>query len=151
MSKHRRKKVYNNENNSVYQGSNPISNNPFGINPRQLLGMLGSNFNMNGLGNLLSNMNMEGFNLNSMGANSTNTTNNNNNSNGNSDNMGYESSNHNNTSDTYLDLENDIKGVDNKNIEMLVALKSIVEPSRIKFIERVIELYKNGLFDEKDK
>ena len=147
MSKHKRKNRYNDgDNNSLHQGSNPILNNPFGINPRQLLGMLGSNFNMNGLGNLLSTMNMEGFNMNSMGGNS-----NIDNNKATSDDQNNKNSSQNNPSDSYSDLENNIEGIDHRNIEMLVALKSIVEPSRIKFIDRVIELYKDGVFEENNK
>ncbi|MFQ6999882.1 MAG: hypothetical protein ACLRRH_00775 [Clostridium sp.] len=40
-------------------------NNPFGINPQQLLNMFGGNMDMNKLGNILSSMNREGFNINS--------------------------------------------------------------------------------------
>lgn len=149
MSKHRRKNRYNDiDNNSLNQGSNPILNNPFGINSRQLLGMLGSNFNMNGLGNLLSNMNMEGFNLNTMGGNPNPNINNNKNYKAASDNQVNKQD---NPSGSELDLENSIQGIDDRNIEMLIALKSIVEPSRIKFIDRVIESYKNGLFEENNK
>ena len=59
------------------QGFGANSNNrfPFGINPQQLLGMLGGNFDMNRLGSILNSMNMEGFDLNSMNQQMNNNNN----------------------------------------------------------------------------
>lgn len=45
MSKHRKREKYNSE----QQRYGPVYNNPFGINPQQLISMLGGN--MNGIGN----------------------------------------------------------------------------------------------------
>ena len=139
MSKHKHKIPYNEKYcNTCKNGNNPISNNIFGINPSQLLGMLGGNFNMNGLGSLLANMNKEGFNLNSMGANPNVV-----NKNGNKENINNKSKVDNNTKS-----ESDDKIDKDKNIEMLIALKSIVDPDRIIFIDRLIELYESDVPEE---
>jgi hypothetical protein len=146
MSKHKRKNRYNDrENNSIHQVNNPILNNPFGINPKQLLGMLGANFNMNGLGSLLSSMNMDGFNFNSMPSNSR------------KENNSYKApeeniSNKDNTknkktkSDNNLEAKSEI--IDDDNIEMLIALRTIVDSSRRDFVDKIIKLYESGLFEE---
>ena len=55
MAKHRKREKYNSE----QQRYGPVYNNPFGINPQQLISMLGGN--MNGIGNILSSMNRNGF------------------------------------------------------------------------------------------
>ena len=100
MSKHRHRDRYNDSRNmNSKQGYGPINNNPFGISPQQLLSLLGSNFNMNGIGNILSNMNMDGFDFNSianqMGSNNPgnlgNMNNNMNNNMGNMNPMNHES------------------------------------------------------------
>ena len=64
--KHREKTTSNrnNMNNGMNMRNNSM-NNPFGINPQQLLNMFGGNMDMNKLGNILSSMNREGFNINS--------------------------------------------------------------------------------------
>lgn len=59
MAKHRRREqepVRNNNNNT----NNNINNNPFGIDPMQLMNLLGGNFDMN---SMLKSMNTNGFNL----------------------------------------------------------------------------------------
>ena len=43
------------------------NNNPFGIDPMQLLGLLGGNFDMRNMSNMLASMNTNGFNLNNLG------------------------------------------------------------------------------------
>ena len=63
MAKHRRKNresdaVYNNIDNNMN-----MSPNPFGIDPFQLMNLLGGNVDMNSIGNMLSSMNTNGFNL----------------------------------------------------------------------------------------
>ncbi len=123
MSKHKnRSKVQRNVNNNM-----PINNNPFGINPNQLLSLLGNNFNMNGLGSILNSMNMNGFDFNSM--NNINKNNNNNN----------------NTT-----VEN-VLSFNDEDIQLIVYLKSIVDPKRVPFLDKIIELYDNGVFEEKEE
>ncbi len=62
MAKHRRKNheaaVYNNTDNNMN-----MSQNPFGIDPFQLINLFGGNVDMNSIGNMLSSMNTNGFNL----------------------------------------------------------------------------------------
>lgn len=59
MAKHRRREqepTRNNNNNA----NNNVNNNPFGIDPMQLMNLLGGNFDMN---SMLKSMNTNGFNL----------------------------------------------------------------------------------------
>jgi len=144
MSKHKRKNRYNDMgNNSMHQENNPILNNPFGINPKQLLGMLGANFNMNGLGNLLSSMNMDGFNFNSMQGNSRKE---NNSYKAPEENIINKDNSKKSKSDNNLERKSEV--IEDDNIEMLIALRTIVNPSRIDFIDKIIKLYESGLFEE---
>lgn len=165
MSKrrHRSRESNNMGSNQNYAGN---SNNrfPFGINPQQLLSMLGGNFDMNKLGNMLNSMNMNGFDLNSMNQqmnwmNNSNTQPNTNNSN---NNFNFESMmnamNGNNTSGTNMNTNNekvyeknddiDIDEIDDENIQILMSLRRIVDPSKVQFVDRIIELYNNGAFKE---
>ena len=70
MAKHRRREQESsiNENmNRNMMNSNNNNNNPFGIDPMQLLGLLGGNFDMRNMSNMLASMNTNGFNLNNLG------------------------------------------------------------------------------------
>ena len=62
MAKHRRREqepsMNDNINNNNMMNSN---NNPFGIDPMQLLGLLGGNFDMRNMSNMLASMNTNGF------------------------------------------------------------------------------------------
>lgn len=65
MSKKRHKhRVADNNGNNF--NKNNQNNNPFGINPAQLMSLLGGNMDMSQIGNLLSSMNTEGFDLNNL-------------------------------------------------------------------------------------
>ena len=119
MSKHRKREKYNSE----QQRYGPVYNNPFGINPQQLISMLGGN--MNGIGNILSSMNRKGFDFNSM----------NNNINQNNSFKKHDNDN----------IEDEEENRD-ENIEMMLSLRKIIDPQKIEFIDKVIECYKNGLF-----
>ena len=123
MSKHRKREKYNSE----QQRYGPVYNNPFGINPQQLISMLGGN--MNGIGNILSSMNRNGFDFNSMNNNMNNNKNQNN-----------SFKKHNNDN-----IEDEEESRD-ENIEMMLSLRKIIDPQKIEFIDKVIECYKNGLF-----
>jgi predicted transcriptional regulator YheO len=114
-----------------------MNNNPFGINPQQLLSMLGGNMDMSGLGNLLSAMNKNGFDLNSL-----------NNFNGTSNNPINDKSNptpHKEKSDESENLES----TEDDNIQFLESLRKIVDINKIDFIDRIIELYNKGVFKDK--
>ena len=120
---HRKREKYNSE----QQRYGPVYNNPFGINPQQLISMLGGN--MNGIGNILSSMNRNGFDFNSMNNNMNNNINQNN-----------SFKKHNNDN-----IEDEEESRD-ENIEMMLSLRKIIDPQKIEFIDKVIECYKNGLF-----
>ena len=156
---------------------------PFGIDPMQLMGLFGGNFDVNNMGNMLSSMNTNGFNLGNLGNLGSiaqmmglnldnnflqgNTTNFGNDFSKNmhqsgSQNMNSYSSTANPNSSSSKSSEtsnldkNNRKSTNNKNIKedddvnlnFLIALKSYVHPDRIKFIDKVIEAYKNGEFKE---
>lgn len=167
MSKHKHKNrnIYNrmNRNQSGPNNYGPINNNPFGINPQQLLSILGGNFNMNGLGNILSSMNMDGFDLNSMsnlmGMNSDFSPNNGfNNRNENNDlkDKDNKPNNESITIDKEIDegeekieqirFENlDENKKNNEDIQLLIALRDIVDPKRVEFLNKIIDMYDKGL------
>ena len=152
-------------------------NMPFGIDPMQLMGLFGGNFDMNNMGNMLSSMNTNGFNLGNLGnlgsiAQMMGLNLDNNFPQGNMTNVSNDisktmhqsggqnmSSNTNNTnskvSETSNSEKNNKKTAYNKNVKeddinlnFLLALKSHVHPDRIEFIDRIIEAYKNGEFKE---
>lgn len=167
--------------NDTATNSNDINSNvnnksiPFGIDPMQLMGLLGGNFDINNMGNMLSSMNTNGFNLGNLGSiaqmmginldnsfsqgNMTNpnndfnknirTNNNQNNQkkqNNNASQKGtvsqsVDKSNKNNTDEKEAN-ESDV------NLTFLMALKSYVHPDRIKFIDKIIEAYRNGEFKD---
>lgn len=177
---------------SRIEAPNNNSTLPFGINPSQLMNMLGGNFDMSQIGNMLSNMKMDGLDLNSFNLGQGNnknsqsqmgTTNNMgnmmNNMNGGlggldfglfqnmMNNLGIntgmgvgnnQSSNFNNNQNTDLNnkkskkkysddlnITNENKDyIDDENIEMLEAMKKIVEVDKIEFIERIISAYNDG-------
>lgn len=167
---------------------------PFGINPSQLMNMLGGNFDMSQIGNMLSNMKMDGLDLNNfnlgqgsnknlqnqmgmnnsmnnmnggmggldlglfqnmmsnlgmnngMGNNENNTFNNNFNNNQSTE-LNNKKSRKKNNNDLNITNENENEKkiyIDDENIEMLEAMKKIVEIDRIEFIERIIDAYNNG-------
>lgn len=173
--KHREQDPIRNENNNANAANKNI---PFGIDPMQLMGLLGGNFDMNNIGNMLASMNTNGFNLGNLGsiaqmmglnldnnfsqgnANNLNNLNNEFNKNmhantnqnakaysGNVNPRSTEASNaekNNNkaTANTKNVRENDM------NLEFLMALRNHVHPDRVKFIDKIIEAYKNGDFTE---
>lgn len=173
MSKHRRHRSKDNDNNNFRcQQHAPGNNFPFGINPQQLLGMLGG-MDISGLGNILSSMNRQGFDLNSMNQQMNNGFN--------YSNMNpYQNSYSNEGADVTVEdeysskedkLEEEIykeeniekkkhKKAENSNIEnifenedenlvMLKSLRNIVAPNKVELIDKIIELYINDGFSKK--
>lgn len=139
MSKHRRRdNRYSDNRNMGYNNMNRygnINNNPFGISPQQLLNLIGGNMNMNSLGNILSSMNTEGFDLNSMGSQ-----------------MGFNDINNMNTQEGEFEAPTDFneiskEDIDDENIEFLISLKKVINPSKVEFINKIIDLYKKGVFE----
>ena len=133
--KHREKTTNNtnNINNGMNMRNNPM-NNPFGINPQQLLNMLGGSIDINKLGNILSSMNREGFNLNNINTQMNNGNSGMNNQKEEFNNLNNESMNIN------LDEDND------DNMEFLLSLRRIVDSSKLDFIDEIIDLYDKGVF-----
>ena len=167
--------------NDTATNSNDINSNvnnksiPFGIDPMQLMGLLGGNFDINNMGNMLSSMNTNGFNLGNLGSiaqmmglnldnnflqGNMNSTNNDMNKNMYSNvNRNMKPYQNNNTSfknneSSNID-KNNKKSTNSKivkdndaNLDFLMALKSYVHPDRIQFIDKIIEAYKNGEFKD---
>lgn len=109
-----------------YQMRNNMYNNPFGINPQQLLNMLGGNLDLNNLNNLITSMNKDGFDFNSM----------NQKMNGNI--------NQNMEEKQEEKVDNNTNFEQDENMNMLLSLKNIVDPKRVEFIDKIIMAYKNG-------
>lgn len=190
------------------KSSSGLNNNPFGINPSQLMGMLG-NIDMGQIGNLLSSMNKDGFDLNNLnlgaiqnmmpgmsGSNGMNGFSGMNGGQNNQDlspmekimseidmkdNQGLSSVQDmianmgnlqgmqsnvnnkeviNNSSKKEIGRDNIGNNKRNKNkenvtdvqvdenIEMLMSIRKIVNYDKAKFIDKVIELYNNGAFED---
>ncbi|HCW53305.1 MAG TPA: hypothetical protein DG753_06125 [Clostridium sp.] len=68
MAKHRHKEQESSVNNKNKDNMNSMNNNnPFGIDPVQLMNLLGGNFDMTNMTNMLASMNTNGFNLGNLG------------------------------------------------------------------------------------
>ena len=171
--KHRDQSARINDNTTTNNNSNVNNKSiPFGIDPMQLMGLLGGNFDMNNMGSILSSMNTNGFNLGNLGSiaqmmglnldnsfSQGNMTNQNNDFNKNIHTNINQSKQYNNTNQKgnasqNVDRSNkkDAKETEVKendaNLTFLMALKSYVHPDRIKFIDKIIEAYKNGEFKD---
>lgn len=181
MSKKKRRRKEERINNEGYNGR--VNNNPFGINPAQLMNMLGGNLDMSQIGNLLSSMkgdgldlnnfnignfagdnqggtpmhnNRNGFDLgalqglmNNLGVGGFNLQNNNikGSNRDNKDNLNIAKENEYGKKDQEDDLLEDDNDENDENIQMLIAIKSIVDFKKADFIDKVIEAYKNGYFN----
>ena len=159
MSKRRHRNGSRENNMGRNQGFGANQNNrfPFGINPQQLLGMLGGNFDMNRIGNMLNSMNMDGFDLNSMNIPNNNGFNFNsmmNAMNGMNTNMNNNMNNNFNSDVNAPDITSqestsyNVDDMDDENIQLLMSLRRIVDPSKIQLIDKMIELYNSGAFKE---
>ena len=171
MAKHKHR-----EQSARVSNTNNFNNNnkstPFGIDPMQLMGLLGGNLDINSMGSMLSSMNTNGFNLGNlgsiakmMGLNLDNNFLQGNMSNQNSDfnknthtninqNKPYNNMNYKNTTNQSTDTnikkdtnEKELKEND-VNLKFLMALRSYVHPDRVKFIDKIIEAYRNGEFND---
>jgi hypothetical protein len=166
--KHREQSARINDTNNI----NTNKSIPFGIDPMQLMGLLGGNFDINSMGNMLSSMNTNGFNLGNLGSIAkmmglnldnnflqANMNNQNNDLNKNShtninqnkpyNNMNYKSTTTQST-DKNIAKDTNVKEIkeNDVNLKFLIALRSYVHPDRIKFIDKIIEAYKNGEFKD---
>lgn len=175
MAKHRRREQEPSMNDSINNNNMMNSNNnPFGIDPMQLLGLLGGNFDMRNMSNMLASMNTNGFNLNNLGplAQMAGVNLDNGFTNGNNNqNMGTDmpSSNLNkneiNTekhdelrdkrTNTRTNKQEQMKQNEtmtqtqnktrDENLEFLISLRNFVHQSKIPFVDRIIDGYKKGL------
>ena len=146
MSKHRHKSRDINGMRNPSFNNNYMNNNPFGISPQQLLSLLGSNIDMNGLGNMISTMSQEGFNLNSVNTQADNQN-------------SYSDINNivNNTEAKFNEknkankekLDPDL--YEDENIKFLQSIRSIVSNERAEFVDKIIELYNSGAFKDFSK
>ena len=150
--------INNNASNNM-NNRQTYNNGPFGINPNQLLSSMFGNIDMNQINSLLQSMNTQGFDFNNLNlgnlmGNINNMGNESNIRNNSNDNNQYSSNNENvNTIDDDLNFTTNEsfagKGERNdENIQMLRAIRSIVGGERGRFIDRVITMYNDGIFDE---
>ncbi len=63
MAKHKHREQGQTSSDTSSNINDNARNAPFGIDPMQLMGLLGGNFDMNNMGNMLASMNTNGFNL----------------------------------------------------------------------------------------
>lgn len=140
----------NNANNTM-NNRQTYNNAPFGINPSQLLSSMFGNIDMNQINGLLQSMNTQGFDFNNLNLGNlmgsmnpmTPSMNQNNNININNDIEDVqESRNINNDAFSENIDRND------ENMQMLKAIRSIVNGDRLAFIDKVILMYNDGVFDE---
>ena len=173
MAKHKHRQQDSRINDSNTNNINNINNKsiPFGIDPMQLMGLLGGNFDM---GNMLSSMNTNGFNLGNLGSlaqmmglnldnnflqgnmNNTNSDINKNMHSNTSRSMKAYTNNTSSKNNTSSNVDkNNKKNTNDKNVndkdenlDFLMALKSYAHPDRIQFIDKIIEAYKSGEFKD---
>jgi hypothetical protein len=177
MSKRKRRR--REERRSSETSSNLGNSAPFGINPAQLMNLLGGNVDFNQIGNMLSSMKIDGLDLNNFNLNQVN----NNQPNrtgvdfgplqGMMNNLGLGNINmqgSNPSSFSFVDNDAHIDNIEkedlneevnpeneenlleedfleeDENIQMLIAIKSIVDSKKAIFIDKVIEAYNKGYF-----
>lgn len=138
---------------------------PFGINPMQIMNMLGGNMDMGQLGNMISSLKMDGLDLNNVNLGTNNSTPNNNVNPMNDfglgslenmmKNLGMGNQVNQNVNlekekdrASNLNIENEnlfgFEDSDDENIRLLESIKNIIDPSKIAFIDKIIEAYENG-------
>lgn len=141
---------------------------PFGIDPMQLMGLLGGNLDIGNIGNMLSSMNTNGFNFGNLGSlaqmmglnldnnflKGNNNTNMYSNPGTNNKAYSYKNTNNKNTANTKPN-EMSKKSDESKNnkeidsdLEFLMSLRNYVHPDRINFIDKIIDLYVKGEFKD---
>ena len=153
------------------QSSTDFGNNmPFGINPSQLMNLFGGNIDFNQIGNMLSSMKIDGLDLNNFNLNQEKS-----NSNAKEfdfsplqkimSNLGMNNFNVGNNNVSPFEEDSNISYMDSKennqeveeardedffeedeNVQMLIAIKSIVDSKKAIFLDRVIEAYNKGFF-----
>lgn len=127
-------------------------NNPFGINPNQLLSMFG-NIDMNQINSMLQSMGADGFDfnnfnlgsiqnlMNGMGRNNTQQQQNQQNNNQ------WQTNNFGDNQKQNLDTLNNFDFEDD-NIQLLNSFRNIVGEEKKEFIDKIIKLYNEGAFED---
>ena len=140
----------NNNNNNRQQQMN--YNNPFGINPNQLLSMFG-NIDMNQINSMLQSMGADGFDfnnfnlgsiqnlMNGMGRNLGQQQNFQNNG------QGQQNTQRNNSEMNHKQNFDDFNDEDD-NIQLLNSFRNIVGEEKKDFIDKIIKLYNDGAFED---
>ena len=142
------------------------NDNALGINPQLMEMLRGSNIDMNKVSALMGAMNQDGFDINSLasllgngGMNLPNMNNSqldlatissmlgnmdlNNNNFTNMNNMNHRTNQGMNPNNNYVNVNYKVSDND-ENIEMLLIVRSVVNPKKARFLDRVIEMYRNG-------
>lgn len=169
MSKKKHKSKSNSREDAKALFNNNLANNPFGIDPNQLMSMLG-NVDQNKLNNIMASMEKEGIDLssfppiNEFNSGNGNVNNNNINNNGNNwaNNMGgmnnmnpisiisqlarMNSGNFNKNNNMNSKKKNNYNTGD-PNMDMLLALRNSVSADRVEFVDKIIGIYKKGDLD----
>lgn len=157
MSKKRHRKRQevsstNNSNNNNNRQQQMNYNNPFGINPNQLLSMFG-NIDMNQINSMLQSMGADGFDfnnfnlgsiqnlMNGMGRNLGQQQNFQNNG------QGQQNTQRNNSEMNHKQNFDDFNDEDD-NIQLLNSFRSIVGEEKKDFIDKIIKLYNDGAFED---
>ena len=153
MAKHRRREqepsMNDNINNNNMMNSN---NNPFGIDPMQLLGLLGGNFDMRNMSNNLNRNNnnsnvatdMQNMSASNLNKNEANTQKHDEvRDKRNNTKMAQQEQMKQNEAVTHTQTQNKTR---DENLEFLISLRSFVHQSKIPFVDRIIDGYKKGLF-----
>lgn len=103
------------------KGRREDDRNPQGFDPSQLMSMLG-NVDLNQLSSLLGSLNTNGFNINNMNLDGVKNQNN-------------------------QVVEGRTSNKDNT-VQLLNSLKSFVPPNKVKMVDKIIDMYLSGEFDE---
>ena len=116
-------------------------NNPFGINPNQLLSMFG-NIDMNQINSMLQSMGADGFDFNNFNLGSIQNL-----MNGMGRNPVQQQNLQNNVQGQQNTQRNNI-GDEDDNIQLLNSFRNIVGEEKKDFIDKIIKLYNDGAFED---
>lgn len=129
-------------------------NNPFGLNPAQLMSLFGGGADFGKLGNILSSMKTNGFDFNNMNSGSMNNF-----FGASGESKGAVDINQLQNMLSNMDLGGDEEvnidsiteeraddAIMDENIEMLLSIKNIVDYKKANFIDKVIKAYREGEF-----
>lgn len=120
MSKHKHREK---DNSNIEENNNFNNNLPFGLNFNQLLGLLGNQFDINGLNQILSMMNNNGIDINSFSNNNQ------------SDNNSFSNNN-----------QSDNNSTEDENIRFLRSIRMIADKDKQILLDQIIEKYQKGDF-----